>query len=583
MLGILGGIFYFLWMAVVWVFYIVVYLLALIFGLIWVGIFSTILFLVNFAGMCVFYTFFSLLWLADRTTLLINSISGRCGECKKISVVPLFDCPNPTCGFKHKKLTPGPYGIFYRKCSCGTRAPSTVFNGRTSLKASCQCGNDLATGGARHFGIQLVGASSSGKTTFLAAFWHLYFEQIKKSKKKTLERFPADAFERLEDWYQHGEIESTSDFNASMYSVVHKHGKKVPYQLTVYDIAGEAFTQGSNTQQQQFKYCETIVFVIDPTASPNDASETFSSFVNEFKGLKGKHSTKMSDIPIVIAISKADKFKHEIGQSNLGTIGNEVCRKFLSDRNFGNLLNLFDGEFKRAQYFFVSAMGHEAISGRPYEPWGIKEVAVWILKHSGSLKRKQGVIRGLKHVFALVIFGAFVASASFGLYNGWVFLRDNVQITLPTLPARTRVPVPAQIQTPTPAPVFAVVTVSTLNVRRTPSAVNDANIIEAIPLNTRVEILARATGAWVRIRYGNGRIGYVNSNFLRMLQPTHATVTVSGLNVRRTPSAVNDANIIETIPLNTRVEILERVGGTWVRIRYSNGRIGYVNSNFLSY
>jgi len=53
-----------------------------------------------------------------------------------------------------------------------------------------------------------------------------------------------------------------------------------------------------------------------------------------------------------------------------------------------------------------------------------------------------------------------------------------------------------------------------LNVRRTPSSVNSNNIIEAIRVNTRVEVLERQRNGWVRIRYGNGRIGYVHSNFL---------------------------------------------------------------------
>jgi len=46
--------------------------------------------------------------------------------------------------------------------------------------------------------------------------------------------------------------------------------------------------------------------------------------------------------------------------------------------------------------------------------------------------------------------------------------------------------------------------------------------------------------------------------------------------------SVNNSNIIEAIRANTRVEVLERQRNGWVRIRYDNGRIGYVHSNFLS-
>jgi len=65
------------------------------------------------------------------------------------------------------------------------------------------------------------------------------------------------------------------------------------------------------------------------------------------------------------------------------------------------------------------------------------------------------------------------------------------------------------------ARIFATVTACEwLNVRNTPSSVNDRNIIEAIRVNTKVEMLERANNVWVRIKYGNGKTGYVHGNFL---------------------------------------------------------------------
>lgn len=66
-----------------------------------------------------------------------------------------------------------------------------------------------------------------------------------------------------------------------------------------------------------------------------------------------------------------------------------------------------------------------------------------------------------------------------------------------------------------PVHVFAtVVSCDWLNVRRTPSSTNDNNIIEAIRANTKVEILERANNGWIRISYGNGKTGYVDSDYL---------------------------------------------------------------------
>ena len=65
--------------------------------------------------------------------------------------------------------------------------------------------------------------------------------------------------------------------------------------------------------------------------------------------------------------------------------------------------------------------------------------------------------------------------------------------------------------------VFAIVTsCDWLNVRSSPSSVNNNNVIEAIRVNTRVEILNKENNGWTRIRYSNGKIGYVHGSFLSL-------------------------------------------------------------------
>ena len=54
------------------------------------------------------------------------------------------------------------------------------------------------------------------------------------------------------------------------------------------------------------------------------------------------------------------------------------------------------------------------------------------------------------------------------------------------------------------------------------------------------------------------------------------------LNVRSSPSSVNNSNIVEAISVNTKVEILDHASNGWVQIRYNNDKIGYIHSNYLS-
>ena len=398
----------------IWIFYCAALFCTFVLGFAWMAVFSFVLSIVIITGMCGFYIYFTSLWSIDRLLLAFKSIQSRCPRCKRISVVPVFVCPG--CGMEHRKLTPGPYGILERRCTCGMRLSTTYFSGRSEYKAICPfCTAELATSDAKQFGIQLVGGVSTGKTTFLAAFWHEYIARIKSVRSISITAAPESAFAELEYWFQNGDSSSTTETNAIMYSLIHRFSGKTIVQMTIYDIAGEAFASlSSDNQQQQFRYCEGIIFVIDPTAKPTDVSETFSSFLNEFSGLKGKSSTKISDVPVVVMISKADLYKREIGLPKIRATHNSgahkfadtngktsmeqtrcgICRDFLVNHGFSNTVNLIDSDFCNVQFFAASAMGHPSTPGKKYEPWGVMEPVVWLLQQSSVLS--QDVLSVLK-------------------------------------------------------------------------------------------------------------------------------------------------------------------------------------------
>jgi SH3-like domain-containing protein len=104
--------------------------------------------------------------------------------------------------------------------------------------------------------------------------------------------------------------------------------------------------------------------------------------------------------------------------------------------------------------------------------------------------------------------------------------------------------------------------------------------------NVNVNIVARMLPSGLTItdfsvRDTTTRAGNVSPANLPTLSV--AFVNVDWLNVRSSAENRGNANRIDTISRNTRVEIIERVRGTnWVRIRYGNGRIGFVDSSFLS-
>ncbi|GHU52955.1 hypothetical protein AGMMS49975_09880 [Clostridia bacterium] len=204
----------------------------------------------------------------------------------------------------------------------------------------------------------------------------------------------------MEDWFQSGISVATNETNANMYSIVHKTQGEIPVQFTIYDIAGEAFTlRGFENQQLQFEYCEGIIVVIDPSGNPGEESIAIATFINAFKGVKGLSAKKLSDIPVAVIISKADLYKTEIGlpkikfaysknsaqyigadgQSDIYVARDVICKEFLKNHGFGNVINEIEGTFNNIGVFPVSAMGHGADSTRTYTPWGVTEPVSWLL------------------------------------------------------------------------------------------------------------------------------------------------------------------------------------------------------------
>lgn len=362
------------------------------------------------------YIIFTIVWIIDRIYLLKNKIRSDCPTCHSRFLIPTFMCPD--CGAIHKKLVPGPYGIWKHKCSCGKKIPSTFLNGRSKLDAYCpDCGSSLVASDARPIVFQLVGGSKAGKTVYLSAFFHEYLQRL--STNRNLELTIADQyrpyFDELEEWYSGVDCPATAQLNSQMYPVIIDSSLGVKRQFSIYDIAGEMFdgsTADSEVQQQQFHYCNGLLFLIDPFSSGDlrmnkiNAGEDVSdfsnmavedvatNFINYLIRTGHAKANSRCNIPIAILIAKADikEVKRAIGPAKInsifrnnaeeyGTYDNardNICRQFLMDIGLAATVDNLETQFSNLHYFPVSAMGHRP-DGTPYEPWGIMDAIEWML------------------------------------------------------------------------------------------------------------------------------------------------------------------------------------------------------------
>ena len=393
-------------------------------GLLFLAVSALALLLPLVIGTICIFPFLSIPWLIEYAIMRIKPATNRCPYCKqKIIGSTAYKCK---CDAPHKKLMPGPYGIFSRKCECGERLPTTYLGKKLLEKRneSHESSNEIQSGegiekivpicpnpncegelfsSSQKYEIQLVGRTRTGKTTFLSAFMHEYKEFLKKISELTSKEASSNTndFNQLEDWFQKGMAQSTSFTDAKKYSIIHSLGNN-KVEMAIYDIAGEVFgSQDADRQQKQIGDSDGYLLMVDPKPGyENDpasfVSEGIATFIKEFDKNKGTHTEKMDSIPIAVVITKSDLFEYEIGldtireQARLNGIiddsnsdqyqkfQSDYCRKFLINHEYGNVVNIIEGKFKNVRYFPVSAKGHNDNTLR-YEPWGVLEPVFWLM------------------------------------------------------------------------------------------------------------------------------------------------------------------------------------------------------------
>ena len=350
-------------------------------------------------------------------------VEQHCPHCYATFDLPEFKCPH--CDVVHEQLIPSRCGMMIARCECGGFISSSAYTGRSRLNAVCpKCDGDLCAANAKQFSLQLVGGAASGKTSFLAAFQHLYMEHSLGTKNLSIYGKPQDDFAKMEQLFKGGNSLSFST-EVLIYSMVHKIRRTPRHNLVIFDIPDQAIRSGLYERNPlNFGYTDGIIIVVDPLSiasvreecgklgdtkategcshySQDEINTMIVSFIHQFSEIIGRSARKMIDTPVAVVISKADvkAVKREIGlpkikvtyDTNPGAYKNgkeqardEMCREYLYNLGLSNALNNLESTFSNVRYFPVSAMGHLSGSGRPFEPFGIMEPITWIAQDARS-------------------------------------------------------------------------------------------------------------------------------------------------------------------------------------------------------
>lgn len=365
------------------------------------------------------FILYMIMRIIDQFYYIFKDINNDCPQCKKQFLIPAYICPH--CHRLHKKLVPGIYGILHHKCECGELLPSTFFTGRNHLDAYCPyCEERLHVTGTKSVLVQLVGAPNTGKTVFLASYFHEYFEKIKQNKNitHTMNQHEKSQFQELEQYFQGLLPDATTDFNSKLYScIVSGNGIEPQRKFGMYDIGGEIFGFTNNSHeivQEQLKYCNGIILLIDPLSSylfrqecindgidiknycQMEGEEATTNFINYLISINALQLNKKSHKPLSIVLTKADIkiIKQKIGPAKIKALyrnkshaetydqlRDEMIIEFLNEYGMGNIVSLIENYFTNVHYFCVSAIGHEP-NREVFHPFGIQECVEWMIKET---------------------------------------------------------------------------------------------------------------------------------------------------------------------------------------------------------
>lgn len=390
-----------------------------------------------------FYVLAGITLLFEKIFYLSRKISYRCPSCKEDYLIPIYACSNPACNMKHRRLRPGFYGVFKRKCVCGTKIPLTAKSSGyywekdistpntfikhkfkfSDMNSYCpKCGVEHNAGLSKPTSIALIGGKSAGKTTFKVAFTYQFLEE-ELTKNGIDFDFPDkqsdDEYENSKRYFRGQDIIPGTnrgvDYDIATFSFFLKHKKfDAARMIHVYDMPGEVFESGDAQEGwRNYRFSEGMVFLIDPYSLPMvrdlhtneikamgvcemQMNVLVDSLVNTLQNEKVKKSKGKFKIPVALTLNKVDSpiLKKMCGgeaveslMSNLPDVFGDyfttidyVCRCFISrNGGMGFIANL-DNNFETVHFFFSSPMGYIPQYSRTcFKPINVLPVMQWMM------------------------------------------------------------------------------------------------------------------------------------------------------------------------------------------------------------
>lgn len=116
-------------------------------------------------------------------------------------------------------------------------------------------------------------------------------------------------------------------------------------------------------------------------------------------------------------------------------------------------------------------------------------------------------------------------------------------------------------------------TTAYLNIRS--NAGTNYSIVTCVDKNTSLTVIDRINNNWLKVKTKDGVTGYCHADYLDIKTNIK---TATYLNLRQGPGT--NYKSISTIPPNVILDILRFYDNSWVKVKTSDGKIGYVCTNY---
>lgn len=171
-----------------------------------------------------------------------------------------------------------------------------------------------------------------------------------------------------------------------------------PQRLYLYDPPGESFKDSKKiSSHRYYQNMRGAVFIIDPftldavisdyrrlgvssTMTQSGAMNPEESLERWLISMERDYSGIAKNSFLAVCINKTDEPSFtKITGLKAGSSSRD-CRKFLQRYDCGNLISTMERNFKRIEFFSISAVG-SGKAGKAFNPEGISDVLVWLIKN----------------------------------------------------------------------------------------------------------------------------------------------------------------------------------------------------------